>query len=377
MKIGLFSPYDMFKGGGVQEHIAATQVELNKRGHDAVIITPQPRSYKGETPKGMIFLGGSADFKSPLHTVVQVSATSSPDETIAAVLDTEQFDVLHLHEPWIPIVSRQLLSRSKAVNIGTFHARLPDTRVSKTIERVIKPYTKSILKYIDFFTAVSDPAAQYLRHLAKVDVQLIPNGIDLKKYKPDTSASFDKPTIFYVGRLEKRKGVKYLIKAFKLLQHRLPDVQLLIGGTGPDREKLEALVAEQQIPNVQFLGYLEDAEKIRFMQKADVFCSPALYGESFGIVLLEAMACATPVVAGANPGYQTVLGGTGALGIVNSKDASDFARRLEIFLTNQDLRKMWQGWAKDYIKQFDYSHIVDQYEALYNEACKNRRDQAA
>ncbi len=376
MKIGLFSPYDMFKGGGVQEHITATQTELNKRGHDAVIITPQPRSYKGETPKGMLFIGGSADFKSPMHTVVQISVTASP-EKIEAVLEQEKFDVLHIHEPWVPIVSRQLLSRSQAVNIGTFHARLPDTRVSKTIERVIKPYTKSILKYIDFFTAVSDPAAQYLRHLAKVDVNMITNGIDLTKYKPDIKAKFDKPTIFYVGRLEKRKGVKYLIRAFKLLQQRMPDAQLLIGGTGPDREKLETLVAEQEIPNVQFLGYLEEAEKIRLMQKADVFCSPALYGESFGIVLLEAMACDTPVVAGANPGYQTVLKDTGALGIVNSKDASDFSRRLEIFLTNQDLRSMWQTWANTYVKQFDYRHIVDQYEALYNEACKNRRDKAA
>lgn len=376
MKIGLFSPYDMFKGGGVQEHIAATQAELNRRGHEAVIITPQPRSYKGETPKGMMFVGGSADFKSPMHTVVQVSVTASP-EKVAAVLEAEKFDVLHIHEPWIPIVSRQLLSRSQAVNIGTFHARLPDTRVSKTIERVIKPYTKSILKYIDFFTAVSDPAAQYLRHLAHVDVNMITNGIDLKKYKPDATARFDKPTIFYVGRLEKRKGVKYLIRAFKLLQQRMPDAQLLIGGTGPDREKLEQLVLEQEIDNVEFLGYLEDAEKIRIMQKADVFCSPALYGESFGIVLLEAMACGTPTVAGANPGYETVLKETGALGIVNSKDASEFARRLEVFLTNESFRKLWQTWAKAYVKQFDYRHIVDQYEALYNEACKNRRDKTA
>jgi phosphatidylinositol alpha-mannosyltransferase len=375
MKIGLFSPYDMFKGGGVQEHITATQVELNKRGHDAVIITPQPRSYKGETPDGMLFIGGSADFKSPMHTVVQVSVTGSA-EKIDAVLEQEKFDVLHIHEPWIPIVSRQLLSRSKAVNIGTFHARLPDTRVSKTIERVIKPYTKSILKYIDFFTAVSDPAAQYLRHLAKVNVQMIPNGIDLKKYMPDPTARFSKPTIFYVGRLEKRKGVKYLIKAFKVLQERMPEAQLLIGGTGPDREKLEALVSEQDIQNVQFLGYLKDADKIRIMQKADVFCSPALYGESFGIVLLEAMACGTPVVAGANPGYQTVLQGSGAIGIVNSKDLTDFARRLEIFLKDQDIQKLWKTWAKTYVKQFDYRHIVDQYEALYNEACKKRREAA-
>lgn len=378
MKIGLFSPYDMFKGGGVQEHIVATQAELRRRGHDAIILTPQPRSYKGEAPEHMLFVGGSADFKSPMHTVVQVSVTGSV-EKIDEILTREQFDVLHIHEPWIPIVSRQLLSRSQSVNIGTFHARLPDTRVSKTIERVIKPYTKSILKYIDFFTAVSDPAAQYLRHLADVDVNMITNGIDLAKYRPDPTASFDTPTIFYVGRLEKRKGVKYLIKAFKILQERMPEAQLLIAGAGPDKEKLEQYSLEQEIPNIEFLGYLDDAEKIRIMQKADVFCSPALYGESFGIVLLEAMACGTPTVAGSNPGYETVLKETGALGIVNSKDATEFARRLEIFLKDENFRKLWQTWAKSYVKQFDYKHIVDQYESLYDKACKNknRRDKTA
>lgn len=375
MKIGLFSPYDMFKGGGVQEYVTAIQAELNTRGHDAVIITPQPRSYKGEAPDGMLFLGGSADFKSPMHTVVQVSATANTDK-IEAVLEQEKFDILHIHEPWIPIVSRQLLTRSDTVNVGTFHARLPDTRVSKTIERVIKPYTKSLLKYIDVFTAVSDPAAHYLKHLVDVDVEMISNGIDLTKYKSDPKAKMDNPTIFYIGRLEKRKGVKHLIKAFKLVQQKVPNAELLIGGAGPDRERLEELVAELEIPNITFLGYMSDDDKIRTMQAADVFCSPALYGESFGIVLLEAMACGRPVVGGANLGYETVLKETGAIGLVNPKDTADFARRLEIFLTNEDLQKMWSSWALEYVKQFDYRHIVDQYEAVYEKACKDRKNRS-
>lgn len=365
----------MFKGGGVQEYVTAIQAELNKRGHEAVIITPQPRKYKGPAPKDMLFIGGSADFKSPLATVVQVSA-SSP-EKIEEILAAEKFDVLHIHEPWVPLVSRQILSRSNTVNIGTFHATLPNNRVSKTIERVVKPYTKSILKYIDRFTAVTPSASNYLRYLADVDISIISNGVDLAKYKPNDSENFENPTIFYVGRLEKRKGVKYLIRAFKLLQLKMPNVQLLIGGAGPDREKLEELVAEEEIPNVRFLGYLEDDEKIKIMQKADVFCSPAIYGESFGIVLIEAMACGKPVVAGANIGYEQVLRETGAISLVNPKDTLDFARRLEIFITNEDIRKLWVDWALDYVKQFDYPHIVDQYEALYNEACNERKAKKA
>lgn len=360
----------MFKGGGVQEHVTAVQAELLRRGHTAIIITPQPRSHKGDAPEGMMFVGGSADLKS-LSTVVQVSVTASP-EKVAAVLENEKFDVLHIHEPWVPIVSRQVLTRSTAANVCTFHARLPDNRVSKTIERVVKPYTKSIIKYIHGFTAVSDPAAQYLRHLADVDIHMIPNGIDLSKYHPNPAAHTTAPTIFFVGRLEKRKGVKYLLKAFKILQASLPDARLLIGGAGPDREKLEEYVEEESINNVEFLGYMTDEEKIATMQAADVFCSPAIYGESFGIVLLEAMACGKPIVAGANPGYVTVLKETGALGLVNPKDASDFARRLHIFLTDESIQKLWKTWAAEYVKQFDYRHIVDEYLAVYKQACDDR-----
>jgi phosphatidylinositol alpha-mannosyltransferase len=129
MKVGLVSPYNIFKGGGVQECIIAIQSELEKRGHHAVIITPQPRNYDGPTPEHVIFLGGSTDFKSPFHTTAQVSATVNVDR-LDEVLEQEKFDILHFHEPWVPIVSRQILGRSNTLNIATFHAKLPETAMS-------------------------------------------------------------------------------------------------------------------------------------------------------------------------------------------------------------------------------------------------------
>ncbi len=372
MKIGLVSPYNIFKNGGVQECILATQAELQKRGHKAIIITPQPRGYDGPTPDNMIFLGGSADFKSPFATTVQVSATVN-GERAEQVLAEEKFDLLHFHEPWIPIISRQLLTRSNTVNVATFHSKMPDTRVSKTLERVITPYTRSILKYIDVFTAVSEPATDYLRQLSDVDITIIPNGIDLTKYSVNPRATLSNPTIFYIGRLEKRKGVKYLLRAFALVQEELPEAQLLIAGDGPDRKKLMEQVDELGLHNVEFLGFIDDDEKIRLMQSADVVCSPAVYGESFGIVLLEAMACGRPVVAGANPGYTSVLQERGALGLVTPKDSVDFARRLVLFLTDKGMRDTWNEWSLEYVKQFDYPRIVDQYEKLYRKACKEHK----
>jgi phosphatidylinositol alpha-mannosyltransferase len=373
MKIGIVLPYSITKGGGVREYVFSIQHELLKRGHDAVIITPEPRGFAGEPPQGVLFLGNSADMKSPTATTIQVSAAGDPDR-VHEVLEAEKFDLIHFHEPWIPILSRQILARSNTVNVATFHAKLPDTVMSKTIERVITPYTRSILKYIDVMTTVSEPASEYIRTLTHKPIHLVTNGIDLKKYKPGPADKIlKKPTIFYVGRLEKRKGVKYLLQAFALVQRQVPDAQLVIGGDGPDRKKLELLTTELGLRNVNFAGFISDEEKIKWLQTCTVFCAPAVFGEAFGIVLIEALACGAPVVAGANPGYASVLTGRGAIGLVNPYDAGDFARRLVLHLQDPGIRAFWRQWSREYIKQFDYKHVVDMYEVIYEEAARKHK----
>ena len=371
MKIGLVCPYNIFKGGGVQECVLALQAELITRGHEVKIITPWPRTYLGDEPDNVIFMGTSTNMKSPMHTTVQVSATGNRDR-ITEVLEAEQFDVLNFHEPWIPVISRQILAKSNAINVGTFHAKLPDTRMSKTIEKVITPYTRSILKSLHCLTAVSDAAADYVNQLTDAQITLVPNGIDLKKYRPAPAKKTSDPTIFFIGRLEKRKGVKYLLKAFALLQETLPEARLIIGGDGPDREKLEEFAVKLNIQNIDFLGFVEEADKLRLLQSSTIVCSPALYGESFGIVLLEAMASGTPIVAGDNPGYTGVLQGRGELSLINPLHTKDFARRLHLFLTDEGTRRSWNSWAKEYVQQFDYPKIVDQYEAVYQRVCNER-----
>lgn len=375
MKIGIVCPYNIFKGGGVQEHVLAVQAELIRRGHTVKVITPWPRSYTGDEPKNVIFMGTSTDMKS-FRTTVQVSATGNRDR-ISEVLEQEQFDILNFHEPWVPIISRQILAKSNAINIGTFHAKLPDTAVSKTIERVITPYTKSILKSLNTLTAVSESAAHYVRQLTDVSIEFIPNGIDLAKYHPAPQSKTNEPTIFFIGRLEKRKGVKYLIKAFAHLKQTVPDAKLLIGGDGPDREKLEEYVNDLEVSNVSFLGFLSEAEKMKLMQSSTVFCSPALYGESFGIVLLEAMASGTPIVAGDNSGYIGVLQERGKLSLISPTNTIEFSRRLELLLTDKGLRDIWIDWAAAYVTQFDYPKIVDKYERLFNDALQNQAKQHA
>lgn len=370
MKIGLVLPYSIARGGGVQEIIRAMQKELTKRGHIVYIITPRPRDYDEDIPENILLVGSSTDFRSPMHTTAQVSAGLNED--IDAILESHNFDILHFHEPWIPMLSRQILIRSQSVNVATFHAAVPDTIMSRSLVKVVTPYTKSLLKYIDSYTAVSDTAAKYIRSLTDSAVAIIPNAVDLSQYKAPLHHNEKKKnkTILYIGRLEGRKGVKHLLNAYQYLIKQHPNVSLIIAGDGPEREKLEMLASDLKLDDVQFTGYISSAEKIKYLKKADLLCAPSLYGESFGIVLLEAMASGLVVVAGDNDGYKSVMHGFGAISLISPKHTAEFARRLELLLYQPDIRLLWKNWAHDYVKQFDYPEIVDQYEHLYETALK-------
>jgi phosphatidyl-myo-inositol alpha-mannosyltransferase len=370
MKIGIVCPYNIAKGGGVQEIVLATKAELTKRGHQVKIITPAPRDSDVTDAADIIFVGNLVDYRSPMHTTVQVSATADI-EKIDRLLEEEKFDILHFHEPWIPVLSRQILQRSTSVNIATFHAKVPETLMSRTVIRVVTPYLKSVMKYLHELTAVSDSGAEYAGSLTNQPITIIPNAIDLDKYKLKPAALEDnKKTILYIGRLERRKGVKYLLQAYQIIAQDNPDVRLIIAGDGPDREKLELLTDDLQLANVSFLGYISEDLKLELLAEADIFCAPSVYGESFGIVLLEAMATGTVCVAGNNSGYIDVMQQLGAVSIVNPRDIDEFSRRLNLLLHEDTLRQAWQSWAKTYVKQFSYPKIVDRYEELYSDAIK-------
>lgn len=369
MKIGLVCPYNITRGGGVQEVVKALQLEFTKLGHEAVVITPQPKEPYASRDHRVIFLGTATDFKSPLATTTQVSASVLTDE-IDNMLEYEKFDVLHFHEPWVPVLSRQILSRSTCVNVGTVHAKLPETIASRALMRVVTPYTKPLIRYIDAFTAVSEAAAEYLRTLTDDPIKIIPNGIHTGHFRsPAHLADLPKAkTILYIGRIEKRKGVKYLLRAFQILQERQPDARLIIAGDGVDREKMQELAEELQLRNVEFLGFIDDHTKLQLLHSADLFCSPAIYGESFGIVLLEAMASGLVTVAGNNPGYESVMTGLGQLSLVDPRDSKEFAHRMELLLTDEGIRLLWKKWAKKHVKQFEYTKVAALYLGAYERA---------
>ena len=357
----------MALGGAVQEIVKESYDELTKRGHKVVIISPHPK--QGDPThltQKIVYIGRAGDPKSPLGTVGQVSTAKNSE--IDGVLRREKFDVIHMHEPWVPLSNRQILKRVTCPVVATFHAKLPDNWVASAIKTVGRVYTAPILKHINICVAVSDSAAEHISAVLRKPVQIIPNAVNLSAFTPATKwepIDPDKKTLLYVGRLEARKGVTHLLKAFKVLHEKYPDTQLLIGGNGPDRAALEKQAIDEGTGDVLFLGYLEDAHKKELLQRADLFCAPAIYGESFGVILIEALASGQVVVAGNNPGYISVMKDFGEVSLVNPRDIQAHAALLEKLLYDEGLRAKYRTWAQTYVKQYDYPVVTDQYEAIY------------
>ncbi|HSX18105.1 MAG TPA: glycosyltransferase family 4 protein [Candidatus Saccharimonadales bacterium] len=381
MKIALVCPYNMFeRTGGVQQLVTHLHDGLTKKGHSVKVITQRPSGFKGDAPEDYILFGAMRDFKGGLGVSGDWGMPSDREE-IDKILRKEKFDVINFHEPWVPILAWQMLKHSKAAHVGTFHANLVDNAAAKSWVNVFMPYGRGIGQKMHVLTAVSPAPASLLLSKANGNVKekklienirYIPNGIDLDAYKPPKKRlplnGPNTKTVVFVGRLDRRKGIDWLIKAFALLETKMPNAYLIIAGEGTRRNKLEQLADSLGIKNIHFTGYVNEAEKRRLMGNADVFCSPAMFGESFGIVLIEAMAMGAPVIAGRNAGYINVLTDHGKIGLVDSKATEEFADRLSIFMTDDKINGMLRSWGLREVKKYNYQKIIGQYEAAYKEA---------
>ena len=377
MKIAQVSVYDMFRPGGVQSHIEALSDELRSRGHEVKIIAPNVSGVKN-TRDDVILLGKSTKIslnKTEFEMSIAVGGIKNP---IKRMLKKEKFDILHFHEPWTPTLSLQILSESKSVNVGTFHSTSPDTFIGRSMEVVFHPLTRSIVNALDAVIVVSEAPLKYIRKLYNDKVHIVPNGIDLSVFSPDNKP-FDKyldgkVNIFFIGRLDERKGVIYLVKAFRKIKEKFGNVRLIIGGKGNRLIEIQKYIKRHSIKDVEMLGYVEEEDKPRLYATCDIFCSPASYGESFGIVLVEAMATGKPVVACSNPGYKSVLKGRGSLFLAEPRDVDMLAEKLLLLCRDPQMRKMMGEWGLKESQKYSWKNVTDQIEEVYKYAKKKSEE---
>ncbi|MHB1486614.1 MAG: glycosyltransferase family 4 protein [Acidimicrobiales bacterium] len=350
MRIAQVCPYSLTIPGGVQGQVLGLARALRAQGHDARVLAP----CDGPPPEpGVVPLGRSI----PLATNGSI-APIAPDIYAALrtvrVLRDEGFDVVHVHEPLVPGPAMTALLFSDAALVGTFH-RCGSSRAYGWLG----PATRRMARRLNRRCAVSPDAESTARAALGGDYELVFNGIDVERFAKATPWATDAPTIFFIGRHEARKGLDVLIEAFANLE----GAHLWVAGDGPRTEELRQ--RSQATTGVEWLGRISDAEAAERMAGADVVCAPSLHGESFGVVLLEAMAARTALVASDLPAYRRVARPDIDALLVPPGDAGALADALGRALFEPGLAEGLVNSAENRSTQYSMERLADRYLEIY------------
>lgn len=369
LRIALASPYDLAAPGGVNEHIRYLARHLRTRGHTVDILAPCAEEEWEEegwirivTPILSVPFGGS---------VARVTLAPSVWGEVKRVLNEGAYDIAHVHEPTTPVISPAVLHYSRTVNVGTFH----QYRETHPLYEFSRPLARYFVERLHGRIAVSQAAEAFAASYFPYDYRVIPNGIELSRFQAPGLEPWEefwddgKLNILFVGRLERRKGFRYLLRAFRLVKEAVPEARLLVTGAYSREDRLTYVryVRHFRIRDVKFVGFIPDEDKARWYKSAHVFCAPSTGFESFGIVLTEAMASGTPVVASNIAGYRDVIqdGVTGIL--VPPEDEVALAEALIALLRAPARRAQLRTAALDAVRQYDWARVTDQIEAYYLE----------
>jgi len=370
MKVGLVSPYDFATAGGVNDHVRHLAVQLQKLGHESRIFAPSSRADVDFDSARFYRIG--TPIAIPVNdSVARITLSFHLANRVAAIIAEERFDVLHFHEPLMPALPMTMLRMSPTANVGTFHA-FARSNVGYYYGRpLLQPYLAHLHRAI----AVSEPARDFVtRYFPEFPMRVIPNGIDVDTYRPGLAPirhlRDENLNILFVGRLEKRKGLGDLLRAYRAMNSRVPNVRLIIVGDGPLRGRVESYVARHRLPNVIVAGYVPDSVKPRYFNSADIFCAPATGAESFGIVLLEALASGLPVVATEVPGYMSVLEPGRDSITVPPKNWRELAASLVILARDEELRRRLADYALQKARRYSWDKVATEVLEVYHEARK-------
>jgi phosphatidylinositol alpha-mannosyltransferase len=364
LKIGIVSPYGYPHPGGVNEHVRYTYEAMRRMGHDVWIITSK-YGRERESEGHIIRLG--TGWAAPANgSVGRVTLGLRFKRQVREVLAAQHFDVLHFHEPLVPFLSPTMLDASETVNIGTFHAFggfSPSYWIGSK-------FAGRLAGKLDGRIAVSGAARHFISRYFPGEYRIIPNGVDLERYQlaePYEELRDGTLNILFVGRLEERKGLIHLLQAYHRLRKRRVDARLLVVGDGPKRREYKRFVGLRGIRDVEFLGRVSDEEKVRYFASADIYCAPNTGQESFGIVLLEAMAAGVPIVASDIHGFKNVMQRNVQGLLVEPKNARALAAALYALSRNDDLRHELGDAGRARAPEFSWDRVTERIVDLYYE----------
>lgn len=374
MKIGFVLDDSLDKTDGVQQYVLTVGQWLKTQNHEVHYLV-------GHTERTDIANVHSLSRNIQAHFNQNRMSTPLPasKKAIKRLLNQEQFDVLHVQLPYSPFMAARVIlaaPKSTAV-IGTFHI-LPFSFIESVATRVLAAALRRSRRRFDAVVSVSEPAARFARKRFKLKSIVIPNAVHLSSFqraKPLKKYQDGKLNIVYLGRLVERKGCLHFLRAVEQLHKDklLNNVRIIIAGKGPLRPRLEAYVADHGLKHkIQFIGYVSEDDKPSLLASAHLAVFPSTGGESFGIVLLEAMAAGSMVIlAGNNKGYKTVMAGHNDQ-LVDPTDTKKFAKTLKHFLLSATARKRAHHWQQNHIRSYDVRVVGSELLALYKEVLRKK-----
>lgn len=351
MRIGMVCPYSLSVPGGVQGQVLGLARTMRSKGHFVQVLAPcdGPPPEPGITPLGRS-LPTAAN-----GSVAPIAPDVSAQLRFIRSLRDENFDVLHLHEPLSPGPNMTAAIVKHAPLVGTFHA----AGGSKAYE-YLGPVTRWLGRRLDVRCAVSEDARELAsRHLGG-DYVMVFNGIEVARFADAEPTPTDGPTVFFLGRHEERKGLQVLLAA---LRHLPADLRVWVAGNGPLTGDLKTEHAGD--PRIEWLGRISDDEAVRRMRGADIYCAPSLSGESFGIVLLEAMAASTPIVASNLDGYANVARADREALLVEPGSAEALAAAITTVLGDHGLAARLVASGDARAQHFSMDRLADIYLDIY------------
>jgi phosphatidylinositol alpha-mannosyltransferase len=348
----------------VNEHVRYTYEAMRRMGHEVKIIT-SAYGRERESEGDVFRLGVGFAFPSN-GSIGRVTFGTRFNEQARDLLERERFDVLHFHEPFVPFLSPLVLRQSRTVNIATFHAFggfSPSYEIGK---RLLGGYARRLHGRI----AVSGAARHFITKYFPGDYRIIPNGVDLDRFtsaQPFEELRDGTLNILFVGRLEERKGLMYLLRGYHRLKKRHVDARLIVVGDGPQRGQYRRYVATRRVRDVEFMGRVSDDDKARYFASADVFAAPSTGQESFGIVLLEAMAAGLPIVASDIHGYKNVVQrGTQGL-LVEPRNHRAIAAALYALAHDPEMRQAMGDAGRQKAPDYSWDRVTERVVAYYQE----------
>ena len=354
MRVGLVCPYAWDVPGGVQAHVRDLAETLLALGHEVSVLAPVDDPEAATLPSYLVPAGRTVPVPyngSVARLCFGPLSLARTRRWLRKGVGGGRFDVLHLHEPTVPSLSMLACFAAKGAMVATFHTATARSRALHVFGTTLQPGLEKITGRIAVSPAARRVVVEHLGH----DAVLIPNGVDVARFHVQRPPH-DRPTVVFLGRVdEPRKGLQVLLEAWPQVQEQLPTVDLVVAGPG-----------EVEAPDgIRLLGLVDEADKPSVYAGADVYCAPNTHGESFGIVLIEAMAAGTPVVASDLEAFRRVLddGEAGVLFPVG--DTAALAGSLVALLQDPERRRLLSAKGSRVVQAYDWQHVAREIVEVY------------